>query len=62
LNFQRLRKGLYNVPLKYREALSEFLAFLKEKLGENLVSVVVFGSVARRDFQRTQRCRSARRI
>jgi len=51
LNFQRLRKGLYNVPLKYREALSEFLAFLKEKLGENLVSVVVFGSVARGTFK-----------
>ncbi|MHA1582909.1 MAG: nucleotidyltransferase domain-containing protein [Candidatus Baldrarchaeia archaeon] len=51
MKFQELRKGLEHVPLKYREALSELLAFLKDKLRENLISVVVFGSVARGTFK-----------
>jgi len=51
LKFQELRKGLEHIPLKYREALSELLAFLKDKLRENLISVVVFGSVARGTFK-----------
>jgi len=51
LKFQELRKGLEHIPLKYREALSEFLAFLKDKLRGNLISVVVFGSVARGTFK-----------
>jgi len=51
LKFQELRKGLEHVPLKYKEALSELLAFLKDKLRENLISVVVFGSVARGTFK-----------
>jgi len=51
LKFQELRKGLEHIPLKYKEALSELLAFLKDKLRENLISVVVFGSVARGTFK-----------
>lgn len=51
MKFQKLRKGLEHVPLKYREALLEFLDFLREKLRENLVSIVVFGSVARGTFK-----------
>lgn len=51
MKFQELRKGLEHIPLKYKEALSELLAFLKDKLRENLISVVVFGSVARGTFK-----------
>ena len=46
-----LRKGLEHAPEKFRDAVSEFLEFLKEKFGEKLVSVVVYGSVARSTYR-----------
>lgn len=46
-----LRKGIEHVPERFRDAVSKFLEFLREKFGERLVSVVVYGSVARGTFK-----------
>ena len=46
------RKGLENLDEPYRSVLSKLLTLLLEVFGENLVSLVVFGSVARGDYRR----------
>ena len=44
------RKGLEHVPEPYRRVVEELLRELKEFFGGKLVSLVVYGSVARGDF------------
>lgn len=44
-----MRYGLDNINPYFREVVGSFLSGLKKTLGENLVSVVLFGSVARGD-------------
>ncbi|MGQ9597247.1 MAG: nucleotidyltransferase domain-containing protein [Thermoproteota archaeon] len=44
-----LRYGPDNINPYFREVVGSFLSGLKKTLGENLVSVVLFGSVARED-------------
>ncbi|MCD6114152.1 MAG: nucleotidyltransferase domain-containing protein [Thermoprotei archaeon] len=46
------RKGLENLDEPYRSVLGKLLSLLLEVFGENLVSLVVFGSVARGDYRR----------
>lgn len=43
--------GLDRVSERFREAIEYVLAELEKLLGEDLVSVVIFGSVARGDFK-----------
>jgi len=46
------RKGLENLDEPYRSVLGKLLSLLLEVFGENPVSLVVFGSVARGDYRR----------
>ena len=46
------RKDLESLDKPYRSVLGKLLSFLLEVFGENLVSLVVFGSVARGDYRR----------
>ncbi len=41
-----------SIPFPYNELLDDLLAGLKRAFGENLVSLVVYGSVARGDFRK----------
>lgn len=41
-----------SVPSPYRELLDDLLTGLKKALGGNLISFVVYGSVARGDYRR----------
>lgn len=43
------KKGLEHLAEPYRTIVSELLRLLRDRLGEGLVSLVVFGSVARGD-------------
>jgi len=46
-----LRYGLDCVNPSFREVLKDVLSELKELFGDNLISVILFGSVARGDFK-----------
>jgi predicted nucleotidyltransferase len=48
----RLRKGLESIPQPYRSLVAELLKGLLEVFGDKLVSLVVFGSVARGEARR----------
>ncbi len=46
----KVRRGLESIPFKpYVPVIREFVRLTRGKLGENLVSIVVFGSVGRGD-------------
>jgi len=46
------RKGLEGLDEPYRSVLGKLLNSLLEVFGENLVSLVIFGSIARGDYRR----------
>jgi predicted nucleotidyltransferase len=46
-----LKHGINNVNIQFREAIETLLKELRKLLRENLISVVLFGSVAREDFK-----------
>ncbi len=43
-------KNLESVPILFRDYVFKFIPLLREKFKENLISIVLFGSVARRNY------------
>lgn len=42
-----IKKGISNIPKFFRPYLKKFLDFFKERLRDNLISIIIYGSVAR---------------